>query len=84
MSYTPTTEHIIAAYEGQLVKIGENRYEFIDENEAKVEFNRWLSKLIADEHDKVFSILQEFTDPLGFVDIPTIELKEIIRERLSQ
>ena len=31
---------------------------------------------------RIMSILQEFTDPLGFIDVPTSELKEIITERL--
>ena len=44
--YTPTTEEIRAAYEGQLIKIGENRFELIDEGLAKAEFDRWLAEVI--------------------------------------
>ena len=45
--YTPTTEEIRAAYEGQLIKIGENRFELIDEGLAKAEFDRWLAEVKA-------------------------------------
>ena len=34
--------------------------------------------------DKIMSILEEFTDPSGVIDVQLSELKEIIRERLSQ
>ena len=45
--YTPTTEEVRAAYEGQLIKIGENRFEFIDEAQAHSEFDRWLAEVKA-------------------------------------
>ena len=45
--YTPTTEEVRAAYEGQLIKIGENRFEFIDEAQANSEFDRWLAEVKA-------------------------------------
>ncbi len=84
MSYTPTTEEVKDVYQSRLIQTGSNIYALIDEEQANAEFDSWFSKTRTDEHDKVFSILEEFTDPSGFIDVQLSELKEIIRERLSQ
>ena len=82
--YTPTTEEVRDVYQSRLIKREANIYVLIDEDQANAEFDRWFSKTRTDEHDNVFSILEEFTDPSGFIDVQLSELKEIIRERLSQ
>ena len=46
--YTPTTEEVRAAYEGQLIKIGDNAYQLLDEAHAKAEFDRWLAEVKAE------------------------------------
>ena len=46
--YTPTTEEVRGAYEGQLIKIGDNAYQLLDEAHAKAEFDRWLAEVKAE------------------------------------
>lgn len=69
--FTPATEEVIGLRT------------LLEENGMLEQFDIWFSEIKNKECDKVFSILQEFTDPLGFIDIPTTELKEIITERLQ-
>ena len=45
--YTPTTEKVRGAYEGQLIKVGNNAYQLLDEAHAKAEFDRWLAEVKA-------------------------------------
>ena len=45
--YTPTTEEVRGAYEGQLIKVGDNAYQLLDEAHAKAEFDRWLNEVKA-------------------------------------
>ena len=45
--YTPTTEEVRGAYEGQLIKVGDNAYQLLDEAHAKAEFDRWLADVKA-------------------------------------
>ena len=53
--YTPTTEEVRGAYQGQLIKVGDNAYQLIDENNATAEFDRWLAEVKADVWDEGFS-----------------------------
>ena len=46
--YTPTTEEVRDVYKSRLIKIGDNRFELIDEIEADAEFDRWLAEVKAD------------------------------------
>ena len=46
--YTPTTEEVRGAYEGQLIKVGDNAYQLLDEAHAKAEFDRWLTEVKAE------------------------------------
>ena len=58
--YTPTTEEVRAAYGGQLIKIGENRFEFIDEGQAASEFDRWLAEVKAQVWDDAWKEGSEY------------------------
>jgi hypothetical protein len=45
--YITTTEEVRGAYEGQLIKVGDNAYQLLDEAHAKAEFDRWLAEVKA-------------------------------------
>lgn len=45
LPYTPTTEELLDAYQGRLLKIGDTVYKFIDEEQAEAEFDRWLAEV---------------------------------------
>ena len=45
LPYTPTTEEVCGAYQGQLIKVGDNAYQLIDEAKATAEFDRWLAEV---------------------------------------
>ena len=47
--YIPTTEEVLDAYQGRLLKIGDTVYKFIDEKQAEAEFDRWLADVKAQE-----------------------------------
>jgi len=41
--YTPTTNDMREFYQGQLVKVDDDVYEFADEEKSNAEFDRWLA-----------------------------------------
>ncbi len=53
--YTPTTEEVRGAYEGQLIKVGNNAYQLLDEAHAKSEFDRWLAEVKAEAWEEGWS-----------------------------
>ena len=53
--YTPTTEEVRGAYEGQLIKVGDNAYQLLDEAHAKAEFDRWLAEIKAEAWEEGYA-----------------------------
>lgn len=45
--YTPTTEEVREVYQCRLIKVGDNRFQLIDQVEADAEFDRWLAEVKA-------------------------------------
>ena len=56
--YTPTTVQVREFYLGQLVKTGDNYFEFVDEDKATAEFDRWLAGVKAEAWDEAVSAMQ--------------------------
>jgi hypothetical protein len=46
--YTPTTEEVRDVYQSRLIKVGDNRFELIDQVQADAEFDRWLTEVKAE------------------------------------
>ena len=44
LPYTPTTEEVRDVYQRRLIKVSDNRFELIDEDQANAEFDRWLDE----------------------------------------
>ena len=59
-AYIPTTEEVRGAYEGQLIKVGNNAYQLLDEAHAKAEFDRWLAEVKADAWEEGQLALLEY------------------------
>lgn len=61
LPYTPTTEEVRGAYEGQLIKVGNNAYQLLDEAHAKAEFYRWLADIRKQERERAINIIDKAT-----------------------
>ena len=67
--YTPTTEEVRGAYEGQLIKVGDNAYQLLDEAHAKAEFDRWLADVKAQAVIELVARIEAAVILLGDDDI---------------